>query len=134
MRGHAPEQLAIHGVIERLRQVFGAATDLELAAKMGVGRTAPSNWRNRNSIPYDLCATVARDHGVSLDWLIFGAALPTMRAGASVGHERSAEAQRLSQFVDFWDQSRPHNEMVWLEHQVRRAIPEYADWSPAGEG
>jgi hypothetical protein len=140
MRGSAPDAPLASEVINRLRQLFGVSTDLELAEKMGTGRTAPSNWRNRNSIPFELVADVARKHQVSLDWLIFGAALP-MPAGvgsASVAHAEGAlmstEAKRISQFVEFWDSSKPHTEMVWLEVQLRRAVPEYAEWAPGGNG
>jgi Bacteriophage CI repressor helix-turn-helix domain. len=140
MRGSAPETPSASEVINRLRQLLGAATDLELAEKMGIGRTAPSNWRNRNSIPYELVAEVAKRERVSLDWLIFGQALPLPEGVAGETEPRvetpklSPEAARISQFVEFWDSTRPHTEMVWLEVQLRRTVPEYAEWAPGGNG
>jgi hypothetical protein len=133
MRGNAPEAPSTDDILNRLREFFGVRTDLELAERMEVGRSAPSNWRSRKSKPFDLIAAIAVKHHVSLDWLIFGEPLPCPGTAPEVG-DRSPEAARIRQFVDFWDKNRPHNEVVWLEHQFRRAIPDHAEWSPAGEG
>jgi hypothetical protein len=117
--------------------VFGVRTDIELAEKLQLGRSAPSNWRARNATPYDVLAKVAIEHGISFDWLVFGVG-PQMRAGNGAtdepGRARSAEAEKIRQFVDFWEETRPHNEVVWLEHQIRRSVPEYAEWQPGGTG
>jgi hypothetical protein len=124
-------------IIQRMRQVYAVKRDTELALALGLSKAAPSNWRQRNSPPYDLCVDIASKKGVSLDWLIFG--VGDMRLGArapvsldpavdEVPLESSAAAERLSQFVYWWHINRTHDEMVWLEQQFKRAVPEYGEW------
>jgi CI repressor-like protein len=124
-------------IIQRMREVYAVKRDTELALALGLSKAAPSNWRQRNSPPYDLCVEIARKKGVSLDWLIFG--VGDMRLGARApasldpAHdeappESSAAAERLSQFVYWWHVNRSQDEMTWLEQQFRRAVPEYREW------
>ncbi|WP_199098977.1 helix-turn-helix domain-containing protein [Dyella sp. ASV21] len=122
-------------IIQRMREVFGAKNDTALAAELNVTTSTPSNWRQRNSAPIAVCATIAATHGVSLDWLVFGEgamypkhdqdAAPTPESAHSTA---SAAAHRLSHFVYNWDRTRPPEEMVWLEQQFKRAVPEYVEW------
>ena len=127
----------VNDIIQRMRQVYGAKNDSALAAALNLAVSAPSNWRQRNSPPFGICAGIAMEKGVSLDWLIFGigdmwlgrrtqaphdpAPTETRRAG-------SPAADRLSQFVYWWHVSRSQDEMIWLEQQFKRAIPEYGEW------
>jgi transcriptional regulator with XRE-family HTH domain len=130
-------QLDVDAIILRMRQVFGVTYETELAAALGLSKAAPSNWRQRNSPPYEICTDIAREKGVSLDWLIFG--IGDMRLGgraeAPQGPEhveslpaRSPAAERVSQFVYWWHVNRTQDEMIWLEQQFKRAVPEYRDW------
>jgi len=95
------------------------------------------NWCQRNSPPYALCVEIAQKKGVSLDWLIFG--IGDMRLGAAAtppAETSSAQdsstprpaADRLSQFVYWWYVNRTQDEMIWLEQQFKRAVPEYGEW------
>lgn len=59
-------------VFERLKFIFNVKTYRELAQKTGINESGISNTIKRNSIPYSLCADIARTHGIPLDWLIFG--------------------------------------------------------------
>jgi hypothetical protein len=52
--------------------VYDVKHDTELALALGLSKAAPSNWHQRNSPPYEICADLAAKKGVSLDWLIFG--------------------------------------------------------------
>lgn len=124
-------------IIRRMRQVYGVKTDTALAAELNLAISAPSNWRQRNSPPYAICVDIAVKKGVSLDWLILG--VGDMRPSGAVGTFASAEhatspsapsptAERLSQFVYWWAVSRTQDEMIWLEQQFKRAVPEYGDW------
>jgi len=124
-------------IIERMRRVFGVKYETELAAALGLSKAAPSNWRQRNSPPYEICVEIARDKGVSLDWLIFGVGEMSLgaRAETSRGRERgkapsvaSPAAERVAQFVYWWHVNRTQDEMVWLEQQFKRAVPEYGEW------
>jgi hypothetical protein len=138
MRVTPPGEPSAGPIVDRLRQVFDVKTDVALAEKLNLGTSAPSNWRQRNAPPYPVCVLVAATHGISLDWLVFGVGV--MRPGAgddastSTAMHRSAQADRLVRFVEFWDASRPNEEMVWLEYQVKRAVPEYGDWLPSTMG
>lgn len=124
-------------IIQRMRQAYAVKRDTELALALGLSKAAPSNWRQRNSPPFDLCVEIASKKGISLDWLIFG--VGDMRLGARDGHspdpqseaappDRRSAAERISQFVFSWHVNRAQDEMVWLEQQFKRAVPEYGEW------
>lgn len=130
-------------IIRRMRQVYDAKNDSALAAALNLAVSAPSNWRQRNSPPLAICANIAETQGISLDWLIFG--VGNMRLGVPVEatevpgvepHEASPAAHRVTRFVYVWDATRSHDEMVWLEQQIKRTVPEYGEWlassSPRG--
>jgi hypothetical protein len=124
-------------IIRRMRQVFSAKNDSELADALGFSVSAPSNWRQRNSPPFAICAEIACENGVSLDWLIFGIGeMPLGARGDTLGpedekggpHAEDHAAQRVSRFVNWWYLNRTRDEMIWLEQQFKRAVPEYGEW------
>lgn len=124
-------------VVDRLQKVFGVNTDVALASALGLSKNAPGNWRKRNAAPYELCAQIAAANGVSSNWLLFGVGDQDLEAcrtatGQSV-HKLTPPADRITQFVGYWDASRAADEVVWLEQQLKRAVPEYGEWlaSPA---
>jgi hypothetical protein len=127
-------ELTAGPVIDRMRQVAGVKTDTALGAYFGLGTSAVSNWRQRGTIPYDECVILSIRKGASLDWLILGIETSgRTTAGhrvhdAGLGDERM---QRLHQFLDHWDATRGADDKVWLEMQVARAVPEYAEWVAA---
>lgn len=41
----------VDGVISKLKERFGVATDLELAKRLHLGRSTVANWRNRGQVP-----------------------------------------------------------------------------------
>lgn len=127
----------VNDIIQRMRQVYGAKNDSALANELNLAVSAPSNWRQRNSPPFGICVDIAAEKGISLDWLIFG--IGDMHLGVRSGTPRkqpcmdaqSAEspaADRLSQFVYWWAVNRTSDEMIWLEQQIKRAVPEYSEW------
>lgn len=127
----------VNDIIQRMRQVYGAKNDSALANELNLAVSAPSNWRQRNSPPFAICADMAAKKGVSLDWLIFGigdmrlgvrAETPRKRGRADAQPAQSPAAERLSQFVYWWAVNRTQDEMIWLEQQFKRAVPEYAEW------
>lgn len=59
-------------VKERLKVTLNIKTDRELAEVLGIAPPSVSNWKKRNTIPYDICVQVATEHQISLDWLILG--------------------------------------------------------------
>lgn len=132
MRVIGPPKVSAEAIVARMREVVGAKNDAALAQALGLGANAPSNWRQRNSPPYNFCAALAQATGVSLDWLVFGEGDQTgepssrpVRVGRSDG---SPSARRITQFVDEWDASHSEDETIWLEQHLKRTVPEYAAW------
>jgi len=60
------------GVLERLQTLLGVDNDSKLALALGVNRQTLGSWRTRDSVPYELCVSIAMERGVSLDWLLTG--------------------------------------------------------------
>jgi hypothetical protein len=71
-------------IAEKLKQLKGFRTDSELAAALGLGRTAFSNRKQAGSIPYAAICELCLRAGLSLD-LVFG--LDTGRWTARDGQE-----------------------------------------------
>jgi hypothetical protein len=127
----------VDGILGRMRLVCEAKNDTELAAKLNLSISAPSNWRQRNSPPLGTCAEMAVKKGISLDWLIFGTGdmylgvqedVPTYGDREAISFDLVSAAERITQFVKWWYVNRSHDEVVWLEQQFKRAVPEYAEW------
>lgn len=135
MQGQSMEVNAAD-VVDRLQQVYGVTTDVAIAAALGLSKNAPGNWRNRNAAPYEICANIAARRGISLDWLLFGVGRMERAVGSGDSSNPpllSAPAERITQFVCYWDAHRSVDEVVWLEQQLKRAVSEYGEWlaSPA---
>lgn len=73
-------------VLARLKIVTKAATDTALAKALGISPQTLSSWKIRDSIPYALCVSLARERGVSLDWLLTGEG-PMLRGGSANASE-----------------------------------------------
>ncbi|WP_168169314.1 helix-turn-helix domain-containing protein [Kushneria phosphatilytica] len=58
--------------LNRLMSVCGVEQDRDLAIELGVPTSTVSNWRSRGNIPIKQCIRIAKEKGVSLDWLILG--------------------------------------------------------------
>jgi hypothetical protein len=63
---------SVTAIIDRMKTVLGIQLDKELSEVLGVSRGFVSVLKNRGTIPYDECVTVALDKNISLDWLILG--------------------------------------------------------------
>ena len=59
-------------VLSRLKHLLAAPNDAALAKSLGISPQTLGSWRARASVPYGLCMTLARNDGVSLDWLLLG--------------------------------------------------------------
>jgi len=115
-------------IIGRMRDALGVSTNVALAEALGVGSSAVSNWLKRDVPPYDLIVDFAVKHRLSLDWLVFGVGALHKRADLSPPTFRSPQAIRISHFVKLWDDGKPADDLVWLEQQIKRAVPEFADY------
>jgi len=121
-------------VIDRMQQVIGVQTDIALGAYFSRGSSAVSNWRSRGTVPFEECVILAKRKGVSLDWLLLG--LGTMDSAIADfrvldGDAVAPRLRRLSGFLAHWTATRSDDEQVWLEMQLARAIPDYAEWVSA---
>jgi len=113
-------------IIQRLGEVLGTPTNMALAERLGVGPSAISNWIKRNTPPVQIMSEIAEQEGLSMDWLLFDAG--SARRDAVVPKATTTQGKRLVEFILAWEQSKPAEELVWLEQQMKRAVPEYAEW------
>lgn len=115
-------------VIHRMRQAAGVDTDIALGSYFGYRTSAVSGWRQRNKVPYEECVILAKQKGVSMDWLLFGVGSPDLAAGAAAGDDSTdPRLQRLVGFLRRWMVTHDEDAKAWLEMQVARAVPEYAE-------
>lgn len=120
-------------VIDRMRQAVDVKTDIALGSYFGLGTSAVSNWRKRNTIPYDECVILSIRKGISLDWLVLGTYGGIVDERHMV-HDRPPTDERMTRlraFLTHWDATRGDDDKVWLEMQIARAVPEYAEWVAA---
>ena len=66
---HSDEFLA---VLARLKVLTNTTTDAALSKALGVSPQTLSSWKIRDTIPYAICVSIARERGISLDWLLSG--------------------------------------------------------------
>jgi hypothetical protein len=118
----------VGGVIRRLRQLYGVDTDIALSEALGVPKTTLSSWRTKSRLPIEECVQAVRKYRCSWDWLLTGAGVAGVSeegAGYEAGDERM---QRIAAFLRHWATTRNADERAWLEMQLARAVPEYAEW------
>lgn len=123
-------------VIDRMRQVTGASSDVALGGQFGLGTSAVSTWRRRQSVPYAECVSLALRHGVSLDWMILGLGLQRPPAGIAEGdpaveYGEDPRVTRMARFLRAWQVGHDADDIAWLERTLARAVPEYAEWLAA---
>jgi hypothetical protein len=73
---------------------------------------------------------LAKHKGVSLDWLLLGVGPMHGDAAAAPLIEGSGDPrmQRMAGFLSHWNATHNEDEKAWLEMQLARSIPEYAEW------
>jgi hypothetical protein len=77
MKNAIPNDLpSAEDVFQRLREATGSESDADLARNLEIAPTTISTWRSRDVVPYEACAKVAIEKGISLDKLIFGVTRP----------------------------------------------------------
>lgn len=82
-------------VLQRMKQLTGTHTDVQLARALGVSPQTLSSWKGRASVPYSLCVDLARQNACSLDWLLLGkGALSTTAEDAPDWEEEVLECLR----------------------------------------
>lgn len=126
------KEIEAEPVIDRMARALGVRTDSALSKHLGYGASAVSNWRTRNRVPYTECVHLATTQGMSLDWLILGLGRPELAQHSTVADDTGdPRAQRIVGFVQQWMATHAEDSKVWLEMQLARAVPEYAEWVAA---
>lgn len=59
-------------ILNRLMVVFNVSTDSALSVLINTPARTISTWRTRNTPPYDLCISVAKEKNLNLNWLLTG--------------------------------------------------------------
>ena len=120
-------------IIDRMRTVAGVPTDIALGEVFGHGTSTVSGWRTRNKVPYAECVILAKRKGVSLDWLLLGLGEPALPVSRHMVHDDGTDPRlaRLSGFLAHWQATHSEDDQVWLEMQLARSVPEYAEWVAA---
>lgn len=124
------EPIHVGDVVERLRKLYGVTTDQGLSEALGVPKTTISSWRTRNRAPYDACVEAVRKYRTSLDWLLFGEEAHGVRDEGPPPYlvSESPRTARITAFLRHWAATRGEDDQAWLEMQLARAVPEYAQW------
>jgi hypothetical protein len=121
--------LSAGAVIDRLKQALEISTDIALGEHFGHATSTVSGWRSREKVPYEECVILAKRKGISLDWLLLGLGEQqgetTYRGSEDATSDRTA---RLVAFLHHFTTTHRSDEEVWLEMQIARAVPEYAEW------
>lgn len=58
--------------VEQAKIALGVKSDLDMSRALGVAASAIGGYRRRNVVPLEQCVKIARQTGVSLDWLVLG--------------------------------------------------------------
>lgn len=126
------EPLNASAVVDRLRDLYEERSDSALAKTLDVPTTTVSSWRTRNRVPLDQCVDAVRKFRISFDWLLLGierdGARPTSEQRWLGNRPTDERMDRMMQFLVHWDSTHAADEVVWLEMQLARAVPEYAEW------
>lgn len=118
-------------IIDRMQEVVGVRTDIALGQHFGYGTSTVSGWRTRNKVPYEECMILAKRKGVSLDWLLLGTGAmhgEATSAAITEGSSSDPRMHRIGGFLVHWMGTHNEDEKAWLEMQLARSIPEYAEW------
>jgi hypothetical protein len=131
--GENMAELNAGAVLDRMQEVADVRTDIALGKYFGLGTSAVSGWRARNKVPYEECVILAKRKGVSLDWLLLGVGTMDGSNDYRVHDDDPTDdhIKRMVSFLGLWSLSRSDDEKVWLEMQLARAVPEYAEWLAA---
>jgi hypothetical protein len=129
--GETMAELSAGAIIDRMHIAAGVSTDIALSAYCGLGKSTAGGWRNRNTVPFEECVKLAQRKGVSLDWLLLGLGTLTGADADYRVHDGDAadpRLQRMTAFLAHWAATRSADDQAWLEGQLARSIPEYAEW------
>lgn len=73
-------------IINRMKDVIGARTDVDLSNEIGGAKSQPAVWKKRGSVPLNACVSFALERDVSLDWLVLGRGEREASGSAKITH------------------------------------------------
>ena len=85
-------------VLNRLKEASGAKTGAALANALGVSHQAVYNAKKNRAVPPGWIINIAREYGVSIDWLTYGGG----GVGGGVKAKSPAAVVKLSEAGDFY--------------------------------
>ena len=122
----------------RLKLIYGSKNDSKLSDQLGIKRSTLGNWKSRNTIPYTTCVNVSVDTGVDLLWLLTGQGAMYSNPAEKLKEapatyqprdiKKNQRKARLEAFIDVFFEDSTEDDQAWLEGQLKRAIPEYAEF------
>ena len=65
-------ELSVEQILGRLLLVLSAKNESELAKLLETTSSNISTWKKRGGIPLAICEQIARQRGLSMDWLLYG--------------------------------------------------------------
>lgn len=80
-------------LLGKIKQILGVRSDAGVARALGCSQSTMIAAKKRKQIPSGWLIQIAREKGVSLDWLIFGAASPGTPLAASAGPQQEHEGR-----------------------------------------
>ena len=107
-------------IIDRMKTVLGVQQDKQVSEALGGSRGFVSVIKNRGTIPFAECLSLAVEKGVNLDWLILGRGESGLQAGDAVAPVQSPHLVELP----FFDAGAP----VWGEAIAKQSWSVPALW------
>lgn len=124
----------------------------QFAEFLGLNEKTLGNWSRAGATPGWEFLVASHERGFSLDYVVMGEGemyranrpdqVRVTYSGNGVAvhqnngslqvNEQSADtggrSSRLCQFARWWMETRSADDQAWLESQIKRAVPEYAEW------
>ncbi len=148
------------GEVDRLQQLMAQnSLSFQDIAEMSDAseRTAKNIVYENKPLGMKLVRGLLKKTGVSIDWLLTGEgemyranrsassgttyrdngiAVHTNNGNIGIGtqnNDSGGRGNRLCQFALWWMEKHSEDEQAWLEQQIARAVPEYAEWRKEAE-
>ena len=67
-----PKKGLLRGILDRIREVEGLNSDVDVARLLGSKIRNISAWKQRETIPWNYLIPYSRRRGFSLEWLVYG--------------------------------------------------------------
>jgi hypothetical protein len=133
--------LTIKEILKRVGEVIGDHKTEEIAKALGVSPTTASNWKTRNTIPWDELWRFCNEHHIPLARILTGNELQksgrSTREGAGGGEKREAEflvekyEKIIKHYVNLIEQQARQIEFMQQAFKSGQRAGDPADLDPA---